>query len=183
MPLQYRNRNLIAEKYPELVQALDDVIGHIQTTMNQTNASPNGQASAPPAPSSLTVTAAHGIFDAAIIDHNPVSRGINYFLEYSTNPSFAAPITIDLGQSRNHRVNLGNQTLYWRAHSSYPTGPRSTPVYHGTVLGGPSPVIGGGVLSGPAIQDSQGSGTTDGATGSDGAFGNNPYRGGVRPTQ
>lgn len=178
--ISVRDMGLIRTKYPEIGRALDDLIGHIQSTMEQTNASPNGQIEAPPAPSSLTVTAAQGIFDAAIVDNAPVNRGINYFLEYSKNAQFTAPTVIHLGQSRNYRGALGNQTLYWRAHSSYPTGPRSGHAYHGG--NSPLPVVGGGVNSGPNPQASQGSGTTQGSSPSDGAFGNNAYRGSTRPT-
>lgn len=180
MPLSYRNRQALIEKNPELAEALDDLATHLERTMNQTNASVNGQSEPPPAPSALTVSAAHGIFDAAITDNAPVNRGINYFLEYSAQPSFTAPTSIDLGQSRNFRGSLGNQTLYWRAHSSYPTGPRSPHAYHGSESA-PAAVQGGGVNSGPAISRSQGSGTSVGASGSDGAFGNNAFRG-RRPT-
>jgi hypothetical protein len=181
MPLPFRNRAMIIEKYPELGQALDDLAGHIENTMTQTNASVNGQSNPPPAPSALSVTASQGIFDAAITDNAPVARGINYFLEYSNNPNFTAPTTVDLGQSRNYRAHLGNQTLYWRAHSSYPTGPRSDHAYHGTQAL-PSPVIGGGAFTGPAPLASQGSGTSVGASGSDGGFGNDQFRRRIRPT-
>lgn len=180
MPLSYRNRSSLMEKNPELVQALDDINVNLERTMNQTNSSPTGQTEAPPAPSSLVVNASQGIFDASITDHNPVNRGINYFLEYSPNPGFTAPTTVDLGQSRNFRGHFGNQTLYWRAHSAYPTSPRSDHAYHGS-QSSPVPVSGGGSIAGPALSASQGSGTTNGATGSDGAFGNQPYRR-IRPT-
>ena len=175
MAISYRNSQSLMTSHPEIAEAFDDVINHIQGVMTQTNASPAGQADPPITPSSLNVTAAHGIFDASITDNNQARRGINYFLEYSTTPAFNAPHTIDLRQSRNHRVALGNQTLYWRAHSSYPTGPRSNPVYHGGQLN-PLPVNGGGAFTGPVIQNSQGSGTSYGPSGSDGAFGNNAMR-------
>lgn len=180
MPLQYRNRAVILAKYPELAEAFDDVTRHVENVMNQTNSSPNGQLEPPPSPSSLSVTGSDGIFDAQIIDNNPVNRGINYFLEYSPTSDFKAPHTIDLGTSRNHRVNLGNQSLFWRAHSSYPTSPRSRPVYHGSPAF-PKVVVGGGNSTGPTLQASQGSGTSLGASGSDGAFGNNPFRK-IKPT-
>ena len=176
MPLDYRNRQQIFDKSPEVAQALDDICKQLENVANQTNSSPIGVTNPPPTPNSLNVTAAHGIFDAKITDNNPVSRGINYFLQYSPSPSFNSPTTIDLGQSRNHRVSLGNQTLYWRAHSSYPTSAWSGHVYHGTSTV-PIALFGGGPMTGPALQPSSGSGTSDGASGSDGAFGNNPVRG------
>jgi|ERR1700722_6591464 len=176
MPINYRNRQEIFNKSPELAQALDDICDQFSHVSDQVNASPNGVTNPPAAPNSLSVTAAQGIFDIKLIDNNPVSRGINYFLQYSQNSSFNSPITIDIGQSRNHRVNLGNQTLYWRAHSSYPTSAISGHVYHGT-SSNPIAVVGGGSSTGPALQSSSGSGTTVGASGSDGGFGNNPTRG------
>ena len=155
-------------------------MGNIQSVMTQTNSSPTGQTPAPPPPSSLTVTSAQGIFDAAIQDNNPVNRGINYFLEYSQEPGFSAPTVVDLGASRNHRAYLGNKNLYWRAYSAYPTSERSSPVYHGSQAT-PIMVAGGGPNSGPNLLGSQGSGTTNGPTGSDGGFGAQPYRK-IRPT-
>jgi hypothetical protein len=176
MPITYRNRPQIFDKSPETAQALDDICSQFENVCKQVNASPIGVTNPPPAPTSLTVTAAQGIFDAKITDNNPVSRGVNYFLEHSLSPSFNAPTTIDIGQSRNHRASLGNQTLYWRAHSSYPTSSRSGHAYHGTQTN-PIAVVGGGASTGPVLQSSSGSGTSSGASGSDGAFGNNPTRG------
>jgi hypothetical protein len=175
MALSYKNRQLILDKYPEVGQAFDDLMDQLGNVSTQANANPNGITDPPIAPSALKVTAAHGIFDAQIIDRNPVQRGINYFLEYSDNPQFNAPHTIDLGQSRNHRANLGNAVLYWRAHSSYPTSSRSAPVFHGSQAS-PIAVVGGGTATGPVFLPSEGSGTSNGPSGSDGAFGNNPRR-------
>lgn len=181
MALSYRNRSFISDKFPEVGQAIDDLIDYVQTLSTQTNSSMTGQTNPPVAPSSLTVTAAHGIFDAKIDDYAPANRGINYFLQYSKSPAFTAPVTIDLGTSRNHRAMLGNQTLYWRAHAAYPTSPISQHAYHGTELN-PIAVTGGGAATGPEPLPSSGSGTSFGASGNDGGFGNNPYRGGTRPT-
>jgi hypothetical protein len=175
MALSYKNRQYILDKHPEIGEAFDDIVSQLQNVAGQSNANPNGVTDPPISPSSLKVTAAQGIFDAQIIDRNPVQRGINYFLEYSDNPGFSSPHTIDLGQSRNHRVALGNNTLYWRAHSSYPTSARSAPVYHGSQAS-PVAVVGGGTSTGPSFLPSEGSGTSNGASGSDGAFGNNPRR-------
>lgn len=181
MPLDYRNRAYLMQKDPKYVEAMDDVVNHIQNVMNQTNSSPTGRVNPPPTPGGLTMTSANGIFEAAIHDNtSPVTRGVNYFLEYSDTPAFTAPKTIDLGASRNWRGHLGNQTYYWRASSAYPTSPRSGHAYHGTQTQ-PVPVVGGGSIQGPAGLASNGSGTSMGASGSDGAFGNNPFRGTTRP--
>lgn len=182
MPLNltYRNREAIKSKYPEVFEALEDILDLQTQTMTQANISPSGQTSAPPPISSLSVVASGGVFDMSIVDFNPVTRGINYFIEYSTTPSFVAPTVIDLGASRNHRANLGNQTFFFRAYSAYPTSPRSNPVYFGT-QSNPTGVVGGGTFTGPAPQASQGSGTSNGASSGDGGFGNQQSRGKNNP--
>lgn len=176
----YRNRAYIQDKDSKISEAFDDVLSQISSIQRQTNSDPTGNTPPPPTPGSLTVTAAHGIFDAAIQDNtSPIKRGAQYFLQYSTTPSFDAPVTVSLGPSRNWRGSLGNQKLYWRAHSSYPTSAKSGHVYHGTSVQ-PTAVQGGGVLTGPQLQPSQGTGTSVGADGSDGGFGNQPSRGGTQ---
>jgi hypothetical protein len=174
--LNIDNLEKIRQDNPFVAEAFDAVARAMGNMAEQTNASLHGSTAAPPAPTSVNVTAAGGIFDVAITDNNPVQRGINYFVEYSDNPSFVKPRVIDLGQSRNERRALGNQTLYFRAYSSYPTSPRSDAVYHGGSATNPVAVAGGGATSGPALQASQGSGTTEGANGGDGGFGNAPVR-------
>jgi hypothetical protein len=59
-----------------------------------------------------------------------------------------------LGASRNLYVQLGNQTLFWRAYSQYIGSLPSSPVTFGT----PPIAVTGGGASGPAPQASQGSG-------------------------
>lgn len=174
--LNISNLEKIRQDNPFVAEALDSIANALANVANQTTASLHGSTAAPPAPTSVNVTSAGGIFDIAITDNNPVQRGINYFVEYSDNQSFVKPRVIDLGQSRNERRNLGNQTLYFRAYSGYPTSPRSEAVYHGGSATNPTAVVGGGATSGPALQASQGSGTTDGANGGDGGFGNSPVR-------
>lgn len=177
----YRRRAELKNLNPMVAEALDDLASRITNTGEQVAASPDGLVAPPPSVSSLAVSAAQGIFDISINDNNSsIVRGINYFLEYSLSPSFTAPHVKDLGSSRNWRGFLGNQTLYWRAYSSYPTSARSKPVYYGTELQ-PTATIGGGTATGPAPLGSNGSGTSKGSSGSDGGFGNNPYRGDTRP--
>jgi hypothetical protein len=161
---------------PLLAEALESIATQVGHVADQTTATVGGTTAAPPAPTSLNVMAAGGIHDMVITDHNPVQRQINYFVEYSDTPSFVAPRVIDLGQSRNHRTALGNQTLFFRAYSAYPTSTRSEAVYHGGSATNPVAVNGGGATTGPALQASQGSGTSDGANGGDGGFGNSPTR-------
>lgn len=168
----YRNRNYIIQKDPRVAEALDDVVKALNSAASQVVASPQGVTSPPADISQLTVTAADGIFDAAIKDGSSVNRGINYFLEYSPDIGFTTPTVIDLGASRNWRRFMGNLTLYWRAYSSYPTSASSSPVYFGT----PTAVVGGGA-AGPTPNPSSGSGTgsDDGQDGGSG-FGSEPRR-------
>lgn len=142
-------------------RALDDLASRIQLMGNQVNATPQGITPAPPSISALSVTAADGIFDVQIQDSNPVSRGIEYFLEYSTTASFAQPVVIHVGTTRNWRGMLGARTLFFRAYSQYPTSGPSPSVYFGSASN-PTAVPGGGALAGPAPQASTGSGTASG---------------------
>lgn len=171
--MKVRNLSEIRTRDPRLYEALSDIVDGIKNVAQQTNASPSQQTPAPLPVSSVMVTAANGIHDVAISDVAPVYRGINYFLEYSLAPTFAAPTVLDLGASRNWRGMLGNQTLYWRAYSQYPTSPPSSPVYHGTATQ-PVAVSGGGTLAGPLPNPSTGSGTSSGEGGQ--GFGVQPYR-------
>ncbi len=116
---------------------------------------------------SLSVAAADGIFDLAITDNSTLNRGIFYFAESDVTPAFASPYVHFMGSSRNLRVAMGNQTLYWRAYSQYLGSDTSEPVAFGTP---PTAVVGGGTVSGPALQNSSGSGTASGSEGGSGLW-------------
>jgi hypothetical protein len=104
-----------------------------------------------------------------------VNRGVFYFAESDTTPAFNRPYVHFMGSSRNLRLSLGNQTLYWRAYSQYLGSETSTPVAFGTP---PVAVSGGGTAAGPARQASQGSGTAAGGEGGAG-FGLRAVSGGA----
>jgi hypothetical protein len=118
---------------------------------------PSPAATYPPplAPTSLSVAAANGFFDAVITDANP-QRGVVYFLDYSTTPNFGSPRTISLGPARTEYKQLGNQTLYWRCYSQYLGSNASSYTYFGTQAN-PTAVVGGGT-AGPAPMPSGGTG-------------------------
>ena len=110
-----------------------------------------------PAPSpiaSLTVQAANGWFDISITDPSDSRPGLFYFAESDTTRAFGAPRVYFMGASRNLYVQLGNQTLFWRAYSQYIGSLASSPV----AFGAPPIAVAGGGASGPAPQPSQGSG-------------------------
>jgi hypothetical protein len=83
-----------------------------------------------------------------------VRPGLFYFAESDVTPGFNSPRVYFLGASRNLYVQLGNQTLYWRAYSQYIGSLPSAPV----TFGNPPTAIAGGGASGPSPLPSQGSG-------------------------
>jgi hypothetical protein len=147
----------------ETLQQLDD---DRQTLAQQTNSNTDGRPQAPPAIGGLTVRAQNGHFDVAITDRTPIYAGINYFLMHADNPHFSNPTVIDMGQTRNHNLFLGNVTRYFAAYSSYQTSLPSQAVYHGGTK--PAAVVGGGSVGGPAFQSGQGTGTSGPGVGLEG---------------
>lgn len=151
---------------PRLADSLRRIVDAVNTLGVGTGVDPAGATESPTPIASLNVIAANGIFDIALTDNSPITRGINYFVESDVTPGFIQPHVYSLGPSRNLRVALGNLTLYWRAYSQYLGSAPSTPVAFGAP---PSAVVGGG-SAGPALQSSSGSGTAAG-TGQQGGSG------------
>lgn len=152
---------LIGEALNQLVQSHNALAANI-------GADPNGVFPTPQAIGSLTVTAANGLFDAAIIDAsvvgNPKQTNIEYFLEYSSDPNFINPpaIVVPMGASRNiAHLFLGSRTLYFRAYSQYLNSQPSAKVTFGIP---PTAVVGGGAIAGPTPNASQGSGSANAGT-------------------
>jgi hypothetical protein len=159
--LQLPHIDYLRQKDPRLAESLQAVQDAINQMALQTASSPSGPMPTPVKPTSLQVSASGGIFDIAIADNNPANSKLapDYFLEYSTSPSFFQPTVIHLGPARNHRANLGNQTLYWRAYAQHGRSSQpSEPVYFGSQTA-PTGVAGGGATAGPTPLTSTGSGT------------------------
>ena len=150
---------------PYVYEALVQLVNGVNAVGRGTGVDPSGTISAPVPIGSLNVTAADGIFDLAITDNSSVNRGIFYFAESDTTPAFNQPYVHFMGSSRNLRISMGNQTLYWRAYSQYLGSDPSEPVTFGTP---PAAVTGGGTAAGPALQSSSGSGTASGSEGGSG---------------
>ena len=150
---------------PYEYEALTRLVNGVNAVGRATGVDPSGSIAAPSPIGSLSVTAADGIFDLAITDNSTVNRGIFYFAESDTTPAFHQPYVHFMGSSRNLRLALGNQTLYWRAYSQYLGSETSRPVAFGTP---PTAVVGGGAATGPALQPSNGSGTASGSEGGSG---------------
>lgn len=157
-----------------LYSAFQSIQRQLTNAGTQTNAS-LGATQAPPPPqiNALNVIASGGVAHVQIIDNNEsLFRGIQYHVQYATDPGFSNPVNCHLGPSRDIRIPVGTQPLYYRAFSDYPTSPHSAPVYHGGVS--PSAVAATGADA-PAIPAGQGSGT--GTPGQISGFGPIPWRG------
>ena len=149
---------------PYVYEALTRIVNAVNSLGRSTGVDPAGSIQAPATIGSVNVVAADGIFDIAITDNSQVNRGIYYFAESDTTAAFLQPYVHFLGSSRNLRVAMGNQTLYWRAYSQYLGSDPSQPV----VFGAPTAVAGGGTATGPQLQPSSGSGTAPGVDGGSG---------------
>jgi hypothetical protein len=154
----------IKSRDPYLYESLKQVVGAVNSIGRATGVDPAGSIAQPSAIGGVSVVAADGIFDIAITDNSPVRRGIFYFAESDATPAFTSPHVYFLGSSRNLRVSLGNQTLYWRGYSQYMGSAPSSPV----AFGAPPTAVTGGGLAGPAPQASSGSGTASGQQGGSG---------------
>lgn len=164
------------------------IITAINNMGRNAGVSPTGQLSAPTAPNGLDVKASGGFVHVQITDNNPLNKGIHYFVEADTNPSFSQPIVIPHGPSRTiHPFPLpanddnGNaQSWHFRAYAQYPGSLASAK----TVFGGASgatPVSVGGSTS-MTLLPSTGSGTAS-PTGTQGGqgFGKTSTRPAVGP--
>lgn len=165
MPVNFRNlrflRSAKLDGSPEFGPKLFEALADSQKAQNQLESQVNGNLSGAPSPppqiSALRIAAQDGIFHFSIDHSSNFYRGIQYHIEYASDPNFSNPFPIDLGSAREHRASLGNLTLYARASASYGISPPGPWVYYGGAQ--PLPVVGGGA-SGPSLPpQSQGSGT------------------------
>lgn len=139
---------------PYLYETLVKLVSGVNAASLHAGVDPAVPAPAPAAIAMLQVQAANGWFDLAISDPAATRPGLYYFAESDTTPGFLAPRVYFLGPSRNLYVQLGNQTLYWRAYSQYIGSFPSAPVAYGA----PPIAVSGGGASGPALLPSSGSG-------------------------
>ena len=161
-----------------LAETLQAVVKQIANVGQQTNATPQAQETPPPPQiNGLRVTAGGGVAHVQIIDNNPIYRGTTYHVQYSTRPGFDdGPVNHFMGPSRDVRIPVGNQPLYYRAFSDTPTSGASAPVYHGGAQ--PVPIAATGSTQ-PPIPSGQGSGT--GFPGQISGHGPIPFRGNTPP--
>jgi hypothetical protein len=145
----------LKDRDPYLYETMLKVVAAVNATSQQAGVDPATPSPAPAPIASVQVQAANGWFDLAITDPASSRPGLFYFAESDVTPAFSAPRVYFMGASRNLYVQLGNQTLFWRAYSQYVGSLASAAVAFGTPA---TPVVGGGA-TGPAPLASGGSGT------------------------
>jgi len=148
----------LKERDAYLYETLVKIVAAVNATSVNAGVDPATPSPAPAPIAALKVQAANGWFDLSITDTAASRPGLFYFAESDTTPAFAAPRVYFMGASRNLYVQLGNQSLYWRAYSQYVGSLPSAAV----AFGSPAILVAGGGTSGPAPMPSNGSGTTVG---------------------
>jgi hypothetical protein len=162
---------------PRLAETIKAVVKQVKNVAQQTNATPASQTTEPPPQvHAVSVVASGGVAHIQITDENTVYRGITYHVQYATDPGFSAPCNGPSGPSRDIRIPVGTQPLYYRVFSDYPTSAPSPAVYFGGAI--PVAVAATGTAQ-PTIPAGQGSGT--GFAGQISGHGPVPYRGDVPP--
>jgi hypothetical protein len=144
----------LKDRDPYLYETLVKIVASVNAASQRAGVDPNTPAPAPAPIASLTVQASNGWFDISIADPSDARSGLFYFAESDTSPAFGAPRVYFMGASRNLYLQLGNQTLFWRAFSQYIGSHPSAPVNFGS----PPIAVTGGGSSGPSPLPSHGSG-------------------------
>jgi hypothetical protein len=109
----------LKDRDPYLYETLTKIVSAVNSASQAAGVDSSTPSPAPTPVVSISVQASNGWFDVAITDPSDARPGLFYFAESDTTPSFSAPRVYFLGASRNLYVQLGNQTLYWRAFSQY----------------------------------------------------------------
>lgn len=167
MALNFETEITFLENIPSIGRYLGTVLRGFQNGVNNLGqnlgAEPAGTIPAAPQIQGLTVKANNGGVHAVIADNNAISKHVNYFVEYDTNPAFTQPHVEHLGASRSRMLNLPGKTdsgatqqFYFRAYSQYLGGNPGKPVHFGGTT--PTPVSPGGNVQMTLIP-STGSGT------------------------
>ncbi len=151
---QFPNKGYIRSDDDKYYSALVALEGAINNVADQSSADPTGIIAPKPTPvSGISVVEKDGIHDIQIQDNSEAYNGIQYSAFYSRTPDMQNAHRIDLGESQNHRANLGSGKYYWAAASKYSASEMSDMVYHGG--SNPEPV-GSGDHAGPPMQQAQG---------------------------
>ncbi len=169
----------IKDRDPYLYETLTKIVASVNATSQAAGVDPSTPAPAPTTVASINVQASNGWFDLSVTDPSNARPGLFYFAESDTSPAFNSPRVYFMGASRNLYLQLGNQTLYWRAYSQYVGSLPSAPI----TFGSPAAAVVGGGTTGPAPLPSSGSGVLpNGLLRGGNGFGINPGSRIVRQT-
>lgn len=115
---------------PHVKGALDDIASKLQAVILQGNYGPKGIPQPPSTPSALQVSVLGSLFSATIV-HQNAPLGTRWILQYSTSPSFANPISEELG-TMTWQKSLPSQALYLRVAAKFPASAQTPWVYAGS---------------------------------------------------
>src|SRR5665213_1297872 len=153
----------VAIDNPELSVLIQKITNFTNGLARNVANSGNGNFPTPPPIEALSVKASDGLVHVSLTHNAPIQKGINYFVEHSTDPNFAQPHVVHLGAARGTVLNLpamndaGTPTPhYFRAYAQYPGSKANDPVYFGGNT--PTPVSVGGTAQ-LTLLPSTGSGT------------------------
>lgn len=154
---------------------LTSLVDQIGNGFNQAGIQATGKVQPPDPIENLNVVANNGTVHAVLTHNAPVNKQVNYFVEASTEPSFAQPHVFHLGTSRSLFAPLPTKdgtgaTIPWvfRSYAQYPGSDPSGHTYLGTQFN-PTPVTVGGTAQFTPLA-STGSGTAS-ANGTQGGLG------------
>jgi hypothetical protein len=164
--LSLRNMARIRQQYPDIAEALADLMASHNSVAQQVNASPVGATPSPAPHAAISVRGGAGILDVALSDNSPQYAGKEHFFDYSQD-GFKTFHTKSLGPAKNWRGSLGTGSFQVRSYTQYPTSQPSSMLYH--------PPVSTTGDSQPEMQSGQGSGT--GTAG----YGQTPYNADTPP--
>ena len=169
MPLALEKEMEFLRQIPEFGQYLSEALRKVQEATNNMGqhvaVDPTGTLPKPPTVQQLTVkTNGTGLVHAVVSDNNPIQKGLHYFVEYDTDPSFKQPHVVHLGASRSMPPitlpggddNGNPQKFFFRAYSQYQGSHPGEPVHFGGTT--PTGVDPGGMQQ-MTLVSSTGSGT------------------------
>src|SRR6266849_4685459 len=126
--------------YPRLGKLIELAFDCIDGTANHIGVNPFGKLAPPDAIKAINVKAGTDHMHVTLNDPSQVRKNVQYFIEYSTNPSFAGPHVEHLGASRSRVIALpakddrGNPVTYYVRGYSQHIGSDAQP--QKTVFGG-----------------------------------------------
>jgi hypothetical protein len=139
----------IKNKDPHLGMFLESWFDQVNIALHQAGVDIKGKIQPPPPVAGLSVAAGSDHVHVTINDPSQVSKNVQYFVEYATEPTFAQPHVEHLGATRGRvlalpaKTGLGAaQNYYFRAYSQYFGSDPQPPAKHQYfgALGNPTPV-------------------------------------------